>query len=171
MNTKIVAVFIFITVAFNLNGNNDLTKVGIVDVNEIYTRFIKDSADARKFDEYKSSIEDEISERKIEIDNIDKDLIDARDNDDEDLIAELESDLQIAKINLQDYVKFKNRELSAKIASDATKENFSTQMYDAVQEVALENGYSVILQKDNANMLWHATDVDITELVIQKIMN
>ncbi|MGL1891716.1 MAG: OmpH family outer membrane protein [Spirochaetaceae bacterium] len=171
MKIKLLVIFIFLTVVFNVNANNDLTKVGVVDVSEVYTRFSKESTDARKFDEYKSKIEDEISKRKIEIDNIDKNLIDARDNDDQELVAELESKLQISKINLQNYVRYKNNELRALISSDSTKGDFSDRLQDAMKEVALQNGISIIMHKDDPKMLWYSPDVDITELVIEKIMN
>lgn len=151
-------------------GANDLTKIGVVDINEVYTRFIKESADARKFDVFKRSIEEEISKRKIEIDQIDKKLIEARDDDNEDLVAELESDLQIRKINLQEYSRYKNKELNARISSDATKEDFSRSLQDAIREVGLQNGYSIIMQSKDPNIIWYHKDIDVTELVIQNLM-
>ncbi len=148
----------------------DLTKVGVININEIYTRFIKESADARKFDEYKKSIQEEISKRKIEIDQIDKELIEARDDDRIDDVAKLESELQIKKINLQEYTKYKNRELNAMISSDATKEDFSKKLQEAIMEVGLQNGFSVIFQSSDANIIWYHNEVDITELVIQALL-
>lgn len=151
-------------------GANDLTKVGVVDINKVYTRFIKESADARKFDEFKQSIQEEISKRKIEIDQIDKDLIEARDDDNEEGVAELESQLSIKKINLQEYTRYKNKELNARISSDATKEDFARSLQEAIREVGLQNGYSVIFQSNDPSMIWYHNDVDVTELVIQNLM-
>lgn len=169
MKAKIF-LLLFISLSFGIYSN-DLTKVGVVDVNEVYTRFIKESADARKFDEYKRTIQEEISKRKIEIDQIDKDLIEARDDDNQDLVIELESELQIKKINLQEYTKYKNRELNARISSDATKEEFSTQLQEAINKVGLQNGFSVIFYAKDPNMLWYHKDVDVTDLVIKSLMN
>lgn len=151
-------------------GADDLTKVGVVDINQVYTRFIKESADARKFDEFKQSIQEEISKRKIEIDQIDKELIEARDDDNEKLVLELESELQIKKINLQEYTRYKNKELNARISSDATKEDFARNLQEAIREVGLSNGFSVIFQSNDPNMIWYNNDVDVTELVIQNLM-
>ncbi|QEN03266.1 OmpH family outer membrane protein [Thiospirochaeta perfilievii] len=165
-----VFITILILISFNISAN-DITKVGIVNVNEVYTRFIKESADVRKFDELKRSIQEEISKRKIEIDQIDKELIEARDDDNQELVVELESELQIKKINLQEYTKYKNRDLNARISSDATKSDFADKLQEAIQSVGLKNGYSVIFQKTDPNLLWFQPDVEITELVIQELMN
>lgn len=150
--------------------SNELTKVGVVDINKVYTRWIKESADARKFDEYKQSIQTEISKRKIEIDQIDRELIQARDDDNAELVAELESELQIKKINLQEYTRYKNSELNARIASDATKADFSSKLQNAIDEVGKLKGYSVIFQANDPDMIWYHPDVDITDLVIQNLM-
>ncbi|MBN2617051.1 MAG: OmpH family outer membrane protein [Spirochaetales bacterium] len=150
---------------------DELTKVGVVNVNEVYTRFIKESADARKFDEYKKTIQEEISKRRIEIDQIDKELIEARDDDNIDLVAQLESELQIKKINLQEYTRYKNMELNARISSDATKNDFSKKFEEAIKRVGMQNGYSVIFQSSDPNLIWYHNDVDVTELVIKALMN
>lgn len=166
---KITLLLILLTMFFTVTAN-ELTKVGVVDTNKVYTRWIKESADARKFEVYKQSIEDEISKRKIEIDQLDKELIIARDDDNADLVAELESELQIKKINLQEYARHKNNELNARIASDATKGNFGEKLMDALDEVGKQKGYSIIFHANDTNMLWYHPDVDITDLVIQNLM-
>lgn len=166
---KILLTFILILLTFTVFAE-DLTKVGVVNINEVYTRFIKESADARKFDELKRAIQEEISRRKIEIDQIDRSLIEARDDDNQDLVAELESDLQIKKINLQEYTKYKNMDLNARISSDATKTDFSNKLQDAIRAVGLQHGFSVIFQSTDPNLIWYNNDVDVTELVIQNLM-
>ncbi len=168
---KKIVLFIFLSVMIMSLSANDLTKVGIVNINEVYTRFIKESADARRFDELKRIIQEEISKRKIEIDQIDKELIDARDDDRQDLVVELESELQLKKTNLQEYTKYKNRELNLWISSDATKSEFTNQVQEAIKAVGIQNGYSVIFYKKDPNIIWYHPEVDITELVIQSLMN
>lgn len=166
---KITLIMLF-CMLFSTVSANELTKVGIVDTNKVYTRWIKESADARNFDVYKQSIEDEISKRKIEIDQIDKALIIARDDDNDELVAELESELQVKKINLQEYARHKNKELNARIASDATKNDFSEKFQAAIDKVGKQKGFSIIFHASDKTMLWFHPEVDITNLVIQELM-
>lgn len=168
---KKAVLFILLSVMITNLSAIDLTKVGIVNINEVYTRYIKESADARRFDEMKRTIQEEISKRKIEIDQIDKELIEARDDDKQDLIVELETELQLKKINLQEYTKYKNRELNAWISSDAGKLEFSNKLQEAIKQVSIQNGYSVIFYKSDTNIIWYHPEVDITKLVIQSLMN
>lgn len=164
---RILLLLIFTSIAL---GANELTKVGVIDVNKVYQRYIKDSAKARKFDKYKAQLEKDISTRKIEIDQIEQELIKARDDDDESLVAELESDLQVKKLNLQEYVRHKNRELNALISTDASKREFSEKLQDAVSRIASREGYSIIMVKRDPAIFWYHNEVDITEQVIQGLV-
>lgn len=166
------AKYLFVIVVMFISSlyANELTKVGIVDTNKVYQRYIKESSKARKFNDYKEQLEKEISKRKIEIDQIEQELIKARDDDNEALTFELDSKLKVKKINLQEYVKHKNRELNAMISTDASKSEFSGKLYDAIRQIGLQNGYSVILKKSDPAIIWMHNEVDITELVIQELM-
>lgn len=164
---RILLLLVFVSA---LLGANELTKVGVVDTNKVYQRYIKDSAEARKFNKYKSNLEKEISRRKIEIDQIEQDLIEARDNDDENLVAELESKLQVKKLNLQEFVKHKNNELSALISTDSSKREFSEKLIEAIDRIASREGFSVILRRNDQSIIWLHNEVDITEQVIQGLM-
>lgn len=168
MKIKFFAVLVTLLVT-TINAN-ELTKVGIVDTNKVYQRYIKESSKARKFNDYKEQLEKEISKRKIEIDQIEKELIKARDDDNEALTIELDSKLKVKKINLQEFVKHKNRELNALISTDASKSEFSGKLYDAIRQIGLQKGYSVILKKSDPAIIWMHNEVDITELVIQELM-
>lgn len=165
---KIIVLLIMLGASISAN---ELTKVGVVDTNRVYQRYIKDSADARKFNKYKNKLEKEISKRKIEIDQLEVELIKARDDDKESLVIELDSKLQVKKINLQEYVRHKNIELNALISTDSSKREFSEKLYDAIDRIAQREGYSVILKKSDPSIIWMNNEVDITELVIQGLMD
>ncbi len=150
--------------------SNDLTKVGVVDVSKIYNRFIQESAAKRKLDEYQSNVDEQVSQRKIEIDQIEQELVSARDDDDEALVVELEAQLNIKRINLQEFAKHKTREYNAMISSETSKHDFSTKLMEAIKRVASQNGFSVIFHKDTSGLLWNSPDVDVTDLVIQSMM-
>jgi len=165
----IILLFLLLTITGVFS--NQITKIGVVDVSKVYTRYVRDSAGARDIDKLKADFEDEMARRKIEIDQISQDLIKARDNDNQDLVVKLESDLEIKKTNLQQFFLFKSREINTLISSDAAKTEFADKLYDVIQKVALQNGFSLILKKSDPAIYWMSQEIDITELVIQGMTN
>ena len=167
---KIIILLIISVLSISLSSE-ELTKVGVVDISKIYNRYIKESADARKLEIYLKDVEDQISQRSVEIDHIEQELTKARDDDNEALITELETDLKIKRQNRQEYSKHKKREYEAMISSESTKSEFSEKLVEAIKQIGLQKGFSVILRKSDPDMIWYHNDVDITDLVIQNLMN
>lgn len=168
MKKSIITLLVLVS-TLTLNAN-DLRSIAVINLTKIYTRYIEDSVEARQLSEYKKSIEDEISKRKIEIDKIQKDLIYATDDDNEILMAELSSQLEIKRLNLQSYAYLKNREYEMMISSSISKGDFLEVLKETIQEVGLENDIAVFLKSSDTNILWNSWDVDATDLVIEKLL-
>lgn len=160
-------ILVLLVSLFSLAFANEITKVGVIDISKVYTRYIKESADSRKIDELKNAYEEEISRRKVEIDKLNRELIKATDDDNQDLVAKLESDITIKKTNLQSYKIYKTKEINALITSDSSKKEFADKVYDEIQRIALQKGYSIIIKKTDPSVYWSSTEIDITDLVIQ----
>lgn len=162
--TVFVILLVFISLAISAN---EITKVGIVDISRVYTRYIKESTGARQIDELNEAYEEEVSRRKVEIDQLNRELIKARDDDNQELVVKLESEITIKKTNLQQYKIFKTKEINTLIASDSSKREFANKVYDEIQRIALQKGYSLIFKKSDPSVYWSSPEIDITDLVIQ----
>lgn len=142
-------------------------KVGIVDI----PRAIQATKEGQKI---KKELEKEYNKRKSELDkrmaDINKMQADfekkslvlsdeARAKKQQEIDAEKSKFMELREKNLQDLSK-KDRELSQPMIK---------KLNEVIGNIAKKDGYTVILHKNDQNLVWASAEVDITEEVIKAL--
>jgi outer membrane protein len=90
----------------------------------------------------------------------------------QELALRLESEINRKSEYLKEYYKLKTAELESQKSRLTQSGSFLEQVYDEIRYIAESEGYSMVLNlKENTGILWYSPTVDITDKVIQNLMN
>ena len=165
--------FIFFTCFFAALGfAQQLTRFAVVDIPKVYTAFFRDSRAVREFEERSSRVQTEIDRMTREIQDLKSRQADAVLQGDQVQSLRLESEINRRSDFLREYYEVKTAELEDQRRRLSQSSTFLEQVYSEIRFIAESEGYSMVLNlKENTGILWYSPTVDITDKVIQNLLN
>ncbi|MDR1319279.1 MAG: OmpH family outer membrane protein [Treponema sp.] len=149
-----------------------LTRFAVVDLPRVYTAFFRDSRAVREFEERSARVQNEIDRMTREIQDLKSRQADAVLQGNQELSVRLENEIYRKSEFLKEYYKLKTAELEDQKKKLAQSGTFLEQVYDEIRYIAESEGYSMVLNlKENNSILWHSPTVDITDKVIQNLLD
>ncbi|MDR0877507.1 MAG: OmpH family outer membrane protein [Treponema sp.] len=168
--------FLFLTVllsALALSAEaQQLTRFAVVDLPKVYVAFFRDSRAVRDFEERSARVQREIDRMTQEIQDLRSRQADAVLQGNEDQSIRLDNDIYRKSEFLKDYYKLKTSELEDQKKKLTQSGAFLEQVYDEIRYIAESEGYSMVLNlKENTGILWYSPTVDITDKLIQNLLD
>jgi outer membrane protein len=162
---------LFLLAAFPASAQQ-LTRFAVVDLPRVYTAFFRDSRAVREFEERSARVQNEIDRMTREIQDLKSRQADAVLQGNQDLSARLDSEIYRKSEFLKEYYKLKTAELEDQKKKLTQSGTFLEQVYDEIRYIAESEGYSMVLNlKENNSILWHSPTVDITDKLIQNLLD
>ena len=168
---KKAILFLFVLFAsVSVYAQQQIPKIGVIDYSSIVQRMMPNSDQLQEIKNIKQAIENETASIEKEIENLEmeRDKLSNRRHysDTEDSINE-----QIASLRyyLQQFVEEKNRELEEKKALVPDTTELISKIVAQIQFVAESEGYSIIFDSKDKNIIWWSHSVDITSLVMRRL--
>lgn len=151
-------------------GAEQITKVAVLDYARILSAFYVDSAEARRIEKMKTNYANEVRKLQDEIQSLEERKITAmiRGNVRDEL--NLESKIQEKKQYYQEYVRIKGNQIQQAVTNLSSSNELARTILNEIQVVAETNGFSIVLKRSDPNLLWWNYEVDITDLVLQRLM-
>lgn len=162
-------VSIFIMAAMPLAAQQ-LTRFAVIDLAKVYSAFFRDSRAVRDLEERSARVNAEIARMTAELQALNSQKLDAQATGDEQAVLRLESEIFRKSEYLKEYYRIKSAEIEDQKLKLSQSNAFLQQVMDEVRLVAESEGYSIVLKKDTEGVLWYSPTVDITDIVIQKLM-
>jgi outer membrane protein len=147
-----------------------LTTVGIVDVTRVSTAFFRDSSAVRRLEELTARLQSEIDGITAEINQLKDRKLQAETSGDQSLALRLDEEIYKKTNYLRDYFRVKNTQLQEQRNNLAESSSFLAQLQQAIAFIAEDQGYNVIIKSSDPNLLWWSRQVDITDLVISRLL-
>ena len=169
---KFILTFILIIsgLGFTASGQQ-LTRFAVVDLPRVYVSFFRESQAVRDFEQRSARVQSDIDRMTAEIQTLKNQQITAEFQGNQQLALNLESEINRKTEYLRDYYKLKTEELEAQKNRLAQSNSFLEQVYDEIRFIAESEGYSMVLNlKENTGILWYSPTVDITDKLIQNLM-
>jgi outer membrane protein len=149
-----------------------LTRFAVVDLSKVYVSFFRESRAVRDFEERSARVQKDIDRMTAEIQTLKTNQINAEFQGNQELVLRLESEINRKSEYLKEYYKLKTAELESQKSRLTQSGSFLEQVYDEIRFIAESEGYSMVLNlKENTGILWYSPTVDITDKVIQNLMN
>ena len=149
--------------------SEQLTTVGVVDLTKVTSAFFRDSQAVREIDELTAKLQTEIDGITAEINQLKERKFIAENGGNRQLSLQLDDEIYNKTNYLRDYYRIKSNQLQEKRNKLADSATFLSELQRAISFVAEDQGYNVILKSSDPNLLWWSKQVDITELVIQRL--
>jgi outer membrane protein len=154
-------------------GAEQITRVGVLDIEKVYSVYFRESRAVKELQEKRSEILREIGRIDEEILALENQKLQAEAERNSDQALKLDTEIFKRKQYRDDYRRIKLdqlRKLSERVSlSDA----FLDELVAAIQQVAEAEGFSVILNKSGQFeqfFFFYTKEVDITEKVIQELV-
>ena len=152
-------------------SGQQLTRFAVVDLPRVYVTFFRESRAVRDFEERSASVQRDIDRMTAEIQNLKNQQITAEFQGNRNLALSLESEINQKTEYLKEYYRLKTQELETQKNNLAQSNSFLEQVYDEIRFIAESEGYSMVLNlKENTGILWYSPTVDITDKLIQNLM-
>ena len=172
MKRTFLMIFIIMTVVLiSPLGAEQITKVAVLDYSRILSSFYANSAEARRIEELKTTFSEEVRKLQEEIQNLEEKKLDAENRGNSRDALELDSVIQDKKRYYQEYVRVRGNQIQQATADLGSSNALAAEILQEIQYVAESNGFSIVLKRSDPNLLWWSYEVDITDLVLQRLMS
>ncbi|MDR0561957.1 MAG: OmpH family outer membrane protein [Spirochaetaceae bacterium] len=169
MMKKILAAMIALMGAALQAEAQQLTRFAVVDMPKVYLAFFRVSRAVREFEEQSARVQAEIDRMTREIQSLQSDRFNAEARGDRTQSMRLENDIYRASEYLKEYYRIKTAELEDRRNKLAQSDVFRSQIYDEIRNIAESEGYSMVLNLKENDILWYSPTVDITDKLIQNL--
>jgi len=141
--------------------------VGVVDLSRIVSDFFQESSAWREIEQLREKKENTMEERKDELNKLKQRKLEAQDEGKENLVLQLEEEIRQKEQYLKEYNRIMSQRIESKRNNLLTSSDFSKEIVQAVEYVAQQEGYSIVLRKKDPNIVYYNYEVDITEKVLE----
>ena len=150
-------------------AEQDIPKIGIVDSSRIISTYFQDSKAMREIKRLKETIARVSGEIKDDILDLKARKVEAERRGNDSEVLRLENEIAEKERYLREYLQVKNQEYRRR-QEMALQDSFLIEVTEAIEYIAISEGYTIILEKQNPIFLYYAMDVDITDKVLEYLL-
>jgi outer membrane protein len=151
--------------------SQQLTRFAVVDLPKVYLAFFRDSRPVQEFEQRSARVQTEIDKMTKEIQDLRSKHADLVRQGDQTQALRMETDINRKQEFLREYYTVKTAELEEQKRKLTQSGTFLEQVYNEIRFIAESEGYSMVLNlKDNTYIIWYSPTVDITDRVIQNLL-
>lgn len=160
---------VFLLVVSGVVFPEPLSKIGVVDFQEVIDNFPSGSPAFSRLQILKDAYEEKRLEYLAELNEKELDLLDAQKREDELEIARLEREIADFKTFIRQWQEIKIEEIEI-VQNELLKGgDIALDMLKAIEYVAINEGYTLVLDANDISVIWWSQEVDITDLVVSRL--
>lgn len=146
-----------------------LTTVGIVDIDRVYNSFYRDSQSVRELERLRREYQSEIDGYVQDLETLRDRRFRAEQLNNTRRVEDLDDEILQMQTFLEDLTRRRRAQLEAR-QNELLSDEFLQQLQEAIQFVAESEGYTVVLRTDSPGLQWWSSEVDISELVLERLI-
>jgi len=150
-------------------SSEQLTTVGVIDINSVYNSFYRDSQQVRELERLRNEYQVEINDQVKELENLRDQRARAAAISNQSRVDDLDDRIIQLSRFLEDLTRRRRQQLDLR-QQELLSNEFLQQLQDAIQFVAESGGYTVILRSDYSGLQWWASEVDVSTLVLERLI-
>lgn len=170
MGRRLRALFILVGLFIPaLVSAEQLTTVAVVDIDEVYNSFYRDSQGVRELEQLRQEYQEEIDREVDQLEELEERRAQALERGTQRRVDQLTEEIEDLERYLQELTRRRRQQLAERQES-LLSDNFFRQMQEAIQFVAESEGYTVVLRSDSDGLQWWSVEVDISDLVVNRLI-
>ncbi len=151
-------------------GAQQFTRIGVVDLNRVYSQFFRESEPVKRLEELRNTIQREVARMNEEINGLEKNRLDAQAANDSRTVLTLDQSIQTKKDYLREFVRVRQAQLNSEREALTRNTSFLTRITAEIRFVAESKGYTMVFRTDDPNLLYYNVESDLTEDVIKRLI-
>ena len=146
-----------------------IAKIGIINYSKIVSSYSGDSRSLREIERMIKSYEDGVSSIKEDIHNLQERKLYYQNNNDDINVLKYEEQIEKKKDYLKEYSRLKLSKIEEKKSKLIQSTEFLSEILEKIEYIAESEGYSIIFNSKDPDIIWWSQTVDITDLVIERL--
>jgi len=151
------------------SSGESLSKIAVVYMDRIFESYPEDARVFRAIEELRNTYETRMEEYAFELEEIELNLIAARENGDEVEVAELEATRTDFVSNTRTYHEIMTGRIKSAYEDIAEGEGIVQDIFEAIRFVAIDEGYSAVFDAEDSRLYYFGKEIDVTDLVIRRL--
>ena len=147
------------------NAFKDILNVGVVDIARIFEVFFEESRAVRDLQDFHAGIVTEIQILSDEIQILKQRKLDAESRSE---ALELDEEIRAKESYLEEFKRVRYRQYRD-MEESLQNDEFLVEITEAIQFVAIREGFSLVLEKSEIAALYVSDEVDITEDILEHL--
>jgi len=148
-----------------------ITKIAVLDYTKILSAFYADSAAVRRIEKMKEVFAADVRKMQEEIQSLEEEKLEAENAGKSREALKIDKRIQDKKEYYQDFVRVRGNRIQQSSAKLGANNELAKEILQEIQYVAESRGFSIVLKRSDPDLLWWNYEVDITELVLQRLMS
>jgi outer membrane protein len=148
--------------------SEQLTTVAVIDAEWVYQHYYSDSQEVRELERLTRQYQDELDSYREQLIELRRRRLSAQNRGDEELV----DDLNVEILELEEFYQAlgeqRQRDLQIR-RRELLSDEFYVSLQDAIEAVALSEGYTIVIKSNAEGLQWWASEVDISELVLERL--
>ncbi len=166
---KIFPFILFLIYSASFISSEQIAKIGIINYSKIVSAYSGDSRALQDIERMIKSYEDGVSSIKDDIYKLEEKKLYYQSNNDEINALKTEDMIEKKKNYLKEYSRLKLTNIETKKKRLIQSTEFLSEILEKIEYIAESEGYSIILNSKDPDIIWWSQTVDITDLVIEKL--
>jgi outer membrane protein len=160
---------VLVTLIASVSFAESLSKIAVIDIERIFESFPEQSRVFQRIDDLRNDYDAWMAERDQQLDDVELQIIDAKEAGDEVELARLEQMKTDILENRRTYHEIMTRRIQDAYQEIAEGEGIVQEILRAIEYVAIDEGYSAVLDASDSRIWWYSQEIDITDLVISRL--
>lgn len=151
-------------------AQQQIPKIGIIDYSRIVQKMMPNMDQLQEIKNIKQAIDDETAAIEKEIATLEKEKEEvASKSHYSDATDAIDEQINSLRYYLKQFTEEKNQELAEKRILVPDTADIISKIVNQIQYVAESEGYSIIFDSKDKNIIWWTHSVDITDMVMRKL--
>ena len=146
-----------------------LSKIAVVDFQKIVDNFPTGSPAFSKLQLLKDSYEEKRLEYLTELNDKEQKLLAAKDRESALSIANLEREIADFRIFIRQWQEIKIKEIEIVQNDFLQGHDIALDILQAIEYIAINEGYTIVLDANDISVIWLSPEIDITDLIIHRL--
>ena len=161
------AVFLLLIISFS--WGEQLSQIAVIDLSKIVSNYFKESQAWRELEEMTEQYEEEKEAILQEIEQLEEKKIEAMNEGEDEEALKIDDEIFNKKDYLKEYSRIKYNQIQKKRNSLIESPTFLSEILGVIKYVAENEGYSVVMRSRDPDLMWWSSEVDITDMVLQRL--
>lgn len=148
--------------------SEQLTTVGVIDAEWVYQHYYQDSQEVRELERLTQQYQDELDSYREQLLELRRRRLSAQNRGDEGLVDALNEEILELEEFYQALGRQRQRDLQVR-RQELLSDEFYLSLQEAIEAVALSEGYTIVIKSNTEGLQWWAREVDISELVLERL--